>query len=288
MNRYNPYVLACAFHQSQPVEQKDKLNIRRVRWYELMLITEGEGYLYHDGKNPVMAERGRIVLHYPGMMTTVAPSYSRYIVVFDAIFSENKIPQYQKYYDNYNIYGRMNLKPEALMKAELKSSFVTKNMTLYEQLFREIYGCYLKEGTTDQFYLKSRLMYLLSLIFEEQRLLTQTESCSDRMNRPKIEHLKEFLISNIKDNFSLSELANEVGYSEAFLCRLFKRMEGKTITQFINEQRLLKAKTMLIETDASVQDILMECGFSSENYFYKLFKKTEQVSPKKFRSYNQH
>ncbi|MFF1066429.1 helix-turn-helix domain-containing protein, partial [Clostridioides difficile] len=51
----------------------------------------------------------------------------------------------------------------------------------------------------------------------------------------------------------------------------------------IHEQRLKKATTLLKSTDMSIEDISIEVGYNNQTFFYKKFKETYSLTPKKYR-----
>lgn len=55
-----------------------------------------------------------------------------------------------------------------------------------------------------------------------------------------ISQLLRYINRNLSNDFTLAELAAEVNYSEYYICRLFKKMTGKTLTTYIQEKRTMK------------------------------------------------
>ena len=85
-------------------------------------------------------------------------------------------------------------------------------------------------------------------------------------------------------NISLETISSAVGMSPNYLNRLFKRMTSKSVSDFINETRMEKAKSLLATTDVSVGKISETVGFISSKYFYTLFKKMNGVTPNEYRA----
>lgn len=54
---------------------------------------------------------------------------------------------------------------------------------------------------------------------------------------------------------------------------------GSTLTEYVNFTRMHKAEQLLINQNKSISEIALECGFSSPQYFNKLFRKINGVSP---------
>jgi AraC-like DNA-binding protein len=81
-----------------------------------------------------------------------------------------------------------------------------------------------------------------------------------------------------------AELARELGVGEATLSRIVNIHYGKTIPQLLNDYRVHDAQRLLRETNASINDVFTDSGFSSMTTFNRVFKELSGVSPTEFRS----
>jgi AraC-like DNA-binding protein len=78
-------------------------------------------------------------------------------------------------------------------------------------------------------------------------------------------------------------IARRIGMSRSALCHYFKRVTGRTLTNFINEIRIGHARKLLIETDQTVAEIAYASGFESLSNFNRHFHGLTGVSPTGFR-----
>ena len=78
-------------------------------------------------------------------------------------------------------------------------------------------------------------------------------------------------------------LADEFSFSSAYLCRIFKQETGVSLADYINVQRIEYAKQLLRNPDLLVKDIAQQTGFSSEKYFYVVFRKITGITPRQYR-----
>ena len=83
---------------------------------------------------------------------------------------------------------------------------------------------------------------------------------------------------------STSDLAKHCGCSERHFRRLFKKHFGRPPTIKRTEQRLLKARDILIDTDLKIVDVALESGFQHVGHFTALFKQRYGVTPAKWRA----
>ena len=68
-----------------------------------------------------------------------------------------------------------------------------------------------------------------------------------------------------------------------YFCRYFKKLVGKTPTEYINDVRIEKAKELLAESDDKIIDIAIACGYDNIGYFIKRFKEQKHMSPSQYR-----
>ena len=104
-------------------------------------------------------------------------------------------------------------------------------------------------------------------------------------NDDRIDKVMDHAIRNSHKKITLKEIANLVNMSEAGFSRFFKSRTEKNFTVFINEIRLSKAQKLLIETNKSIHEISLECGYDNLSYFNRQFKAYNNLSPKVFREY---
>lgn len=93
----------------------------------------------------------------------------------------------------------------------------------------------------------------------------------------------KYLEEKYTEKFNLKEFADKLGYSESYLCRVFKRKNGKTVFAFVEWLRMKKAEEMLLYTSLSVTEIAYCLGYSDSGYFGSQFRKHTGVSPSVYR-----
>ncbi len=98
-----------------------------------------------------------------------------------------------------------------------------------------------------------------------------------------VRNIQEYIQQNLNEDISIEEIANHFNLSFFYMCHLFKNITGITVSAFRNQERIKKAKSLLISTDESITDIAFCCGFSSSSYFTETFAKFVGISPKVFR-----
>lgn len=81
----------------------------------------------------------------------------------------------------------------------------------------------------------------------------------------------------------IQSIADQLNISAAYLGRLFTKLTEESITQCITNKRLDIACQLLADSTEPIAQISESCGFSSINYFYKVFKKAYGITPSNYR-----
>ena len=95
--------------------------------------------------------------------------------------------------------------------------------------------------------------------------------------------LVEYIEGHLDEPFSLARLEQISGWSRTRLYTLFSRHIGQSPNDFIQSLRCDRARSFLEERDATVTDIAFELGFSSSQYFSRVFRKYTGLSPGEYR-----
>ena len=82
---------------------------------------------------------------------------------------------------------------------------------------------------------------------------------------------------------SLETLAVRFSVNKNYLSTRFHKERGMTVTDYINRIRVNRACDLLRKTSLSVQQVAEQCGFSDGNYFTRIFRKLEDVTPNEYR-----
>lgn len=92
-----------------------------------------------------------------------------------------------------------------------------------------------------------------------------------------------FIEFNIEKQFTIEWLSRTYSTNRTTLMAEFKRVTGKTINEFVLDKRIDLSKQILAFTNISIEELATKCGFSSQSYFTRAFKKKTGLSPMQFR-----
>ncbi len=93
-----------------------------------------------------------------------------------------------------------------------------------------------------------------------------------------------YLIAHFREEVRLESLLQITDMSRPTFARQFKHHSGHTFSEFLNRMRLQTACRELTDSDRSVLDIALSCGFTQISFFNRLFRRLMKCSPTEFRS----
>lgn len=103
-----------------------------------------------------------------------------------------------------------------------------------------------------------------------------------RGRSPVIQKVVNHINLNLTQDLSLKRLSAEYSVNASYLSALFKKEMGVTLTDYISQQRIRRAITLLNSSNLQIQDVASESGIYDVNYFRKLFKKVTGKTPTEY------
>lgn len=126
------------------------------------------------------------------------------------------------------------------------------------------------------------LYLLLILHYVEQECLAES-SAAARPRNETIEQVCAYLAANYQQKFSLTEVAARFYLSPYYLSRLFRRVTGQSIVDYLNNRRIEAAQKLLETTELSISAIAEQTGFASAAHFRRVFREVMDISPLQYR-----
>lgn len=99
------------------------------------------------------------------------------------------------------------------------------------------------------------------------------------VRHPKLSQVIQMMEQAIEEPISPADLAEEVGMSTRQLERLFRRYLNRSPKRYYMELRLSKARNLLMQTDMSVINVALACGFASPSHFSKCYRAHYATTP---------
>lgn len=97
-------------------------------------------------------------------------------------------------------------------------------------------------------------------------------------------HFEKLILEQLSNpNLALGELAKQLGFSTNYLSLLIKKELGMSFQEYVTQQRIQRAKRLLLSTDMKIYEVALAVGIEDMNYFSYRFKSIVGVSPKSYR-----
>jgi len=98
-----------------------------------------------------------------------------------------------------------------------------------------------------------------------------------------IQQVQRFIANNLKHDVSLQAIADHVGLHPAYLSRIYKAVQGESLSAYLYRYRMEEAARLLTETELKIYEITEKLGYQYAPYFIKVFKQYFGVTPQEYR-----
>lgn len=158
--------------------------------------------------------------------------------------------------------------------------FHPENMTLFTDLFTELYELASSSDYIRDMRINEKLGALLVLLMEQS---WHPENAVVGRKRMELTAVKTYLDEHFNEKIVLDDLAERFFINKFYLSKIFKESYGTTINGYLMEQRITRAKQLLRFTDQTIDEIGNAVGMDNANYFSRAFRKVEGISPREYR-----
>ena len=238
-------------------------NHYHVNWYELTIVTDGEGVIYAND-NPTKIKKGDIY--------------------FSTTFENHKIETSKEKplkYDFFSFCPTDKQLAEQLQKFSNSNNVTSRVFSSERITFLVSTALHELTREKDEFTLSTINAICLQILVYLIRSLNKvkTESTNPSNKEVLCFQIMEYITSNLYNVKKISEIASVFGYSYNHLSYLFKKTTGNTIIEFYNQTRLNVGKALIQEGNLSLSKIAKKLNFSTVYSFSNSFKKHFGVSP---------
>lgn len=215
-----------------------------------------------EGTSRVGLEGGPEVSLRAGSIACVPPNSSRLWLAFELRAIQSRYPEWK------------------LAQALHRVHFAHDLMHL-ERYFLQV----IREATTPCRHQACGLQLALdSLVLEVVRAFTEPRKILSLVSvHPAISKALGMIETRFRKNWTLNELAGEVGLSRSRLAELFSLEAGCTIHKFLTKVRVRHAENLLSHSVLPIGEIASECGFATIQHFSRVFKEVNGHAPMMFR-----
>lgn len=158
--------------------------------------------------------------------------------------------------------------------------FETDKIDVYKKIFTKLVKHYDTLSDHAEIIIQSLILELIYTICNDSN--KTIKKCNSSYNYTIIEKALNYIKENLTEDLSLEKVAKSVSLSPIYFHNSFKTAVGKTLHEYVEEQRIKKATNLLLTTNFTLTKIAYECGFSSQSYFSYVFKRKMKVTPREY------
>lgn len=158
--------------------------------------------------------------------------------------------------------------------------FHPDDLTPFTSLLTELYNLASSSDYIRDMRINEKLGSLLTLLMEQS---WHPESATISRKRMELAAVKEHLDDHFTEKIMLEELAEKFFINKFYLSKIFKETYGTTVNNYLISKRITRAKQLLRFTNMTVDEIGVAVGMGDANYFSRMFRKVEGISPREYR-----
>ncbi len=117
-----------------------------------------------------------------------------------------------------------------------------------------------------------------------ERIFSAVERCQPSSLSPSITRALDFMRNYLEREITRDEVARAAGVSPGHLSELMKDRTGRSFVDLLRELRVEKACQRLAQTEDTLSDIALACGFCDQSYFTHVFREARGMTPRQYRT----
>jgi AraC-like DNA-binding protein len=271
-----PYIGYCA---EDKYSQPWKLEKRTIGTYEFVFITQGTGRFHFEDRT-CDVKPNDLLLFKPGVdhsgHSATLPFH--FLCMHFDLYASDKANDLQIV--RHHFYESAPSRPVDFAKASFDFPEYTAvaDSSYIHLLLRRILNESLWQYPGFGSIIKATFIDLLVNLFRQKE-----GTFGDKTYSPEVQAAVEYIKQNFRKRIFLHDLADHVHLQPTYLCSLFKKQTGQSISEYIRVYRISIAKSLLLDTDRKIDDIAAHAGFYDLHHFSRNFKGQVGLTPVQYR-----
>lgn len=244
-------------------------------YWELVYINSGSAIVTADGKQTTL-NAGEIIFHRPGEKHAIASDPKAPPTVFIITFRAKG--NYMSFFEK-----RRMIVPTPLRKYineminDGNEAYILTDDSPYEVPLRRR-----EDGLIGSEHLIKLNLEMLLIKLIRSTVIPKTKTVEAKKYEGLAGDIIELINNNVYGRITVGAISEKVGFSRTHIEAVFRKNVGKTISEYMRELKINEAKYLLrkkLYTVAQISDFLC---FESPQYFFRVFKKQTQMTPKEY------
>lgn len=166
-------------------------------------------------------------------------------------------------------------------------NFHFTNDTAIRQIIHRLLFLFTEDHPSKDIFADFMLRELIIRILQTESQKIYSEKSMQFSSTHRLAFVIEYIRKNLHKDLTIKELSDKVYMSESNFHRVFKNELNISPIDFINNERIKRATSLLQNPKNRIKDVYMECGFNSLSYFIRMFKRKANYSPKEYQMHVQ-
>ena len=244
-----------------------------VRGKKIMQLFNQPSFEYLPGETVIVPANETMIIDFPEAQSD-NPTQCIALAV-DAKYINDTIGYLDSYYNN---------DPDTKHDWKLQfNQYHFDNDTEVSGLINKLIRVCSSTDTAKNLYADLNLKELLIRIIQSQHLVQTITEAAEENNHTRLHYVLNYINENLTSKIAIDTLSRKAYMSRNDFFKWFREQFGITPLDYINHERIKLAKQLLADRRDTITEVSYRCGFSDVNYFVRLFKKTEGITPKAYK-----
>ncbi|MCM0667094.1 AraC family transcriptional regulator [Flavobacterium tyrosinilyticum] len=256
--------------QKVPLKFNDLVVTSMLRGKKIMHLFDDPEFVYLPGETVIVPSNVEMKIDFPEASKNNPTQCLALAIDQDKIAEILNFLNEQYPKEGSNMYWQLNY----------QNYFFYNNIEMAATINKLIKEC-MSTSITKDIFADLTLKELLIRIIQTQTVKSLDEGKPFEDNNP-IKEVTEYIKQNLKENINLKSLSEKACMSTTSFYRFFKRELGMSPIEYILNEKIKCAKNLLRNPTLQINEVCYLAGFEDANYFIRLFKKYEGITPKQY------
>jgi len=256
--------------QKVPLKFNDLVVTSMLRGKKIMHLFDDPEFVYLPGETVIVPSNVEMKIDFPEASRNNPTQCLALAIDQDKIAEILNFLNEQYPKEGSNMYWQLNY----------QNYFFYNNIEMAATINKLIKEC-MSTSITKDIFADLTLKELLIRIIQTQTVKSLDEGKPFEDNNP-IKEVTEYIKQNLKENINLKSLSEKACMSTTSFYRFFKRELGMSPIEYILSEKIKCAKNLLKNPTLQINEVCYLAGFEDANYFIRLFKKHEGITPKQY------
>jgi AraC-like DNA-binding protein len=240
-----------------------------VRGKKIMHLTDKPAFDYLPGESVIIPANDSMVIDFPE--ASIDNPTQCIALTVDATYINETLHYLNQYYNCNDEQNDWTLR---------FNQYHFKNDTDVSDLINKLVRVCTSGAATKNIFADLHLKELLIRLLQSQQLQqVQTESQGNN-NRSRMHYVLHYIEEHLCEKIQVTALSRRAYLSRNIFFKWFKEQFGTTPSEYINRERIKLAKQLLAQPRHNINTVSLMSGFGDVNYFIRVFKKMEGITPK--------